>query len=36
MMLALPMIILYELGIVAARVLARRPETGETDSPPAA
>ena len=36
MMLALPMCILYELGIFAARMLARRPETGETDSPPAA
>ncbi len=36
MMLALPMCALYELGIVAARVLARRSATGATDSRPAA
>ncbi|HEY6985692.1 MAG TPA: twin-arginine translocase subunit TatC [Rhodanobacteraceae bacterium] len=36
MMLALPMCALYELGIIAARVLARRSATGATDSNPAA
>lgn len=36
MMLALPMCALYELGIVAARILARRSATGATDSGPAA
>ena len=35
MMLALPMCVLYEVGILAARTLARRPESGETE-PPAA
>jgi len=32
MMLALPMCALYELGIIAARVLARRSATGAPDS----
>jgi len=32
MMLAVPMIVLYELGILAARFLARRPEAGAADS----
>ena len=36
MMLALPMCVLYEVGILAARTLARRPEAGETEQPPAA
>lgn len=36
MMLAVPMCALYELGILAARMLARRSATGATDSPPAA
>jgi Sec-independent protein secretion pathway component TatC len=36
MMLAVPMIVLYELGILAARVLARRAGTGESDSASAA
>jgi sec-independent protein translocase protein TatC len=36
MMLALPMCVLYELGIFAARMLARRQAAGEADSPPAA
>ena len=36
MMLALPMCVLYEVGILAARTLARRPEEGETEQPPAA
>jgi sec-independent protein translocase protein TatC len=34
MMLAIPMIALYELGIFAARFLARPPEAGATDSTP--
>ncbi len=36
LMLAVPMCALYELGIIAARLLARRTEAAETDSPPAA
>ena len=36
MMLALPMCVLYEVGILAARTLARRPEAGEAEQPPAA
>jgi sec-independent protein translocase protein TatC len=32
MMLAVPMIVLYELGILAARFLARRPGAGAADS----
>jgi Sec-independent protein secretion pathway component TatC len=31
-MLAIPMIVLYELGIFAARFLARPAEAGATDS----
>jgi len=34
MMLALPMCVLYEVGILAARTLARRPGAGETEQPP--
>jgi sec-independent protein translocase protein TatC len=34
MMLAVPMCALYEVGIVASRLLARRPEGGATDSTP--
>jgi sec-independent protein translocase protein TatC len=33
MMLAIPMIVLYELGIVAARLASRRPASTETDAP---
>jgi sec-independent protein translocase protein TatC len=33
MMLALPMIVLYELGIFAARIISRRPASAETDAP---
>jgi len=36
LMLAVPMCALYELGIIAARLLARRAESAETESPPAA
>jgi sec-independent protein translocase protein TatC len=36
LMLAVPMCALYELGIIAARLLARRAEARETESPPAA
>ena len=36
LMLAVPMCALYELGIIAARLLARRAEAAETESPPAA
>ena len=36
MMLALPMCVLYEVGIIAARALARRPDAGEAEQPPAA
>jgi sec-independent protein translocase protein TatC len=36
MMLALPMCVLYEVGIFAARALARRPGAGEAEQPPAA
>jgi sec-independent protein translocase protein TatC len=36
MMLALPMCVLYEVGIFAARALARRPSAGEAEQPPAA
>jgi len=35
LMLALPMCVLYEVGIIAARMVSRRPEAAETD-PPAA
>ena len=35
MMLALPMIVLYELGIFAARIISRRPASAETDAPAA-
>ena len=35
LMLAVPMCALYELGIIAARMLARRPVDGEPESPPA-
>ncbi len=35
MMLAIPMIVLYELGIIAARITSRRPASAETDAPPA-
>lgn len=35
MMLAVPMCVLYEIGIVAARALARRPGAAETEQPPA-
>jgi sec-independent protein translocase protein TatC len=35
-MLAIPMCLLYELGIFAARTLARRPDPAETGSRPAA
>lgn len=35
MMLAIPMIVLYELGIVAARFTSRRPAPAETDAPTA-
>jgi sec-independent protein translocase protein TatC len=35
MMLALPMCVLYEVGIIAARALARRPDAGEAEQPPA-
>jgi sec-independent protein translocase protein TatC len=35
MMLALPMIVLYELGIFAARITSRRPASAETDAPAA-
>jgi sec-independent protein translocase protein TatC len=35
MMLALPMCVLYELGIVAARAVSKRPAAGEAESPPA-
>jgi len=34
LMLAVPMCALYELGIIAARLLARRTETAETEIPP--
>jgi len=36
LMLAVPMCALYELGIIAARLLARRAETAETGIPPTA
>jgi len=36
LMLAVPMCALYELGIIAARLLARRTETAETEIPPTA
>ncbi|MGH8174054.1 MAG: twin-arginine translocase subunit TatC [Rhodanobacteraceae bacterium] len=35
LMLAVPMCVLYEIGIIAARALARRPESGEAEQPPA-
>jgi sec-independent protein translocase protein TatC len=35
MMLAIPMIVLYELGIFAARIISRRPASAETDAPAA-
>jgi len=35
MMLAIPMIVLYELGIIAARFTSRRPASAETDAPTA-
>jgi sec-independent protein translocase protein TatC len=35
MMLAIPMVVLYELGIVAARLASRRPASTETDAPAA-
>ncbi|HEV7489590.1 MAG TPA: twin-arginine translocase subunit TatC [Rhodanobacteraceae bacterium] len=35
LMLAVPMCALYELGIIAARMLARRPADSEAESPPA-
>ena len=35
MMLAIPMIVLYELGIIAARITSRRPASAETDAPTA-
>jgi len=35
MMLAIPMIVLYELGIIAARLTSRRPASAETDAPTA-
>lgn len=35
MMLAVPMIVLYELGIIAARMTSRRPASAETDAPAA-
>jgi len=33
MMLAIPMIVLYELGIIAARMTSRRPASAGTDAP---
>jgi sec-independent protein translocase protein TatC len=33
LMLAVPMCALYEIGIIAARMLARRPADGETEAP---
>jgi sec-independent protein translocase protein TatC len=35
MMLAIPMIVLYELGIFAARIASRRPASSESDAPAA-